>query len=240
LEGLYQGTANEIKSQLESTANRFEIFRHPQMQRVLGVTENSIDVRRVIDDKEILLVNLQPSDIFGINQGRVLGALLLNEIWEITRRRQGKSDYFLIIDECGEYLTPDIPLILSQAAKYGLHLMLFHQYDEQIAPDMRASLQNARIKFFFGKTPRFYEFTMPGLEYPILAETLTIEGAEVDEETLQAYVSKQMEGYLTVGEIDKRLAEDRRRIATEGNEAPRTEAGEPAQVEEFSEEIFFE
>lgn len=41
-----------------------------------------------------------------------------------------------IVHECGEYLTPNIPLMLSEAAKYGLYLMLFYQYDEQLPKSM--------------------------------------------------------------------------------------------------------
>jgi len=215
----YEGSKGAVKTYLESTGNRIEIFRHPQMQRVMGLSENSLNVRQIIDERGVLLVNLQPSDIFGIDQCRVLGTLLINEIWEITRRRQRSVPHFLLIDECGEYLTPDIPLMLSQAAKYGLHLMLFHQYDEQLPKSMRGAFQNARIKCFF-TTPRKFQFSSPYAtayqvledgskvelpDYPMYVKTPYVEGPTIDQRSFDEYYTTSCASFMTVNEIDRRL-----------------------------------
>ena len=215
----YEGSKGAVKTYLESTGNRIEIFRHPQMQRVMGLSENSINVKQVIDEGGILLVNLQPSDIFGIDQCRILGTLLINEIWEITRRRQRPAPHFLIVDECGDYLTPDIPLMLSQAAKYGLHLMLFHQYDGQLPVSMRGAFQNARIKCFFTK-PRTFQFCSPYMtayqtfedgsqvelpDYPVYVETPYVGRPDIDRASCEAYYEKSIESFMTVDEVDRRL-----------------------------------
>jgi len=220
-----------VKTYLESTGNRIEIFRHPQMQRVMGLSANSINLKQIIDERGVLLVNLQPSDIFGIDQCRVLGTLLINEIWEITRRRQRPAPHFLIIDECGEYLTPDIPLMLSQAAKYGLHLMLFHQYDGQLPMSMRGAFQNARIKCFF-TNPRKFQFCYPGMtayqtfedgskvelqDYPLYATTPYVERTKIDRTSYQSYYDTSLESFMTLSEIDRRLDALK--------EAPNDEAG---------------
>lgn len=215
----YESSKGAIKTYLESTGNRIEIFRHPQMQRVMGLSENSINVKQIIDEGAVLLVNLQPSDIFGIDQCRVLGTLLINEIWEITRRRQQPESHFLIVDECGEYLTPDIPLMLSQAAKYGLHLMLFHQYDEQLPKSMRGAFQNARIKCFFTGQRKF-QFSSPGLmvrietengfryedlDFPVYVKTPYVKPPEIDDIAFRKYCSASQSSFMTVSEIDRRL-----------------------------------
>jgi hypothetical protein len=215
----YESSKGAIKTYLESTGNRIEIFRHPQMQRVMGLSENSINMKQIIDEGAVLLVNLQPSDIFGIDQCRVLGTLLINEIWEITRRRQQPESHFLIVDECGEYLTPDIPLMLSQAAKYGLHLMLFHQYDEQLPRSMRGAFQNARIKCFF-TNQRTFQFSVPGLmvrretengfqyeelDFPVYVKTPYVKRPEIDDLSFRKYCTASQSSFMTVSEIDRRL-----------------------------------
>lgn len=234
LQGLYEGTPGAVKGYLESTANRFELLRHPQIQRVLGLAQNSIDTQSILDERKILLVNLQPSDIFGVGQAKVLGALLINEIWEITRRRElphGKRDYFLIVDECTEFLTPDIPLMLSQAAKYGLRLMLFHQYDEQIPPDMRAAFQNARIKMFLDQ-PRKFEWKN------VLVKTPFTESPKVSTQVIRDYVRRQTERFLTVNEINRLLAAGRQRI--EGTREAEQTSDVTTKASEPDDEIFFE
>jgi hypothetical protein len=62
-----------------------------------------------------------------------------------------------VIDEFQLFLTPDIPEMLDQAAKYGLHLLLFHQHLSQLkAVDLNAygAMSNARIKLVFGGLSR--------------------------------------------------------------------------------------
>jgi len=80
------------------------------------------------ENGKILLVNLQPSDVLSEDNARLLGTLLLSEIWDVCMRRRrdqwgrAPSDWFLVIDEFQKFLTPDVPLMLDQAGKYGLHL----------------------------------------------------------------------------------------------------------------------
>lgn len=67
------------------------------------------------------------------------------------------SPFFLIIDEFQLFLTPDIPDMLDQGAKYGIHLFLFHQHLSQLRQlDEQAfgAMSNARIKLVFGGLSR--------------------------------------------------------------------------------------
>ncbi len=118
----------------------------------------------VIENGKILLVNLQPKkNWLSLEKRAGYRHASLNEIWEITRQREqgagGKapSPFFLMIDEFQLFLTPDIPEMLDQAAKYGLHLLLFHQHLSQLKTiDLKAygAMSNARIKVVFGGLSR--------------------------------------------------------------------------------------
>jgi hypothetical protein len=131
----------------------------------MGLAHNNIDLNDVIESGKILLVNLQPKqNRLSRDNAKVIGTLLLSELWEIAQEREqrpsGKppSPFFVIIDEFQLFLTPDIPEMLDQAAKYGIHLFLFHQHLSQLkALDEQAYgavMTNARIKTVFGGLSR--------------------------------------------------------------------------------------
>lgn len=150
----------DFTGQIESSKNRLFRFLAPrQVRRIMGLDINNLDVKGIIEQGKILLVNLQRSDNLTGENARLIGTLLLNEFWEVASRRKqtaaGKkpSDFFLIIDEFQMFLTPDIPEMLDQAAKYGLHLMLFHQRLTQLKElDEQAygAVNNARVKLVYG------------------------------------------------------------------------------------------
>ena len=150
----------DFSEQIESAKNRLFRFLAPrQVRRIMGLDFNNLDLRSIIEEGKILLVNLQRSDILTLENSRLIGTLLLNEFWEVASRRKqtasGRkpSDFFLIIDEFQMFLTPDIPEMLDQAAKYGLHLMLFHQRLSQLKQlDEQAfgAVNNARVKLVYG------------------------------------------------------------------------------------------
>jgi hypothetical protein len=152
---------------IESAENRLLVrFLEPlQVRRVMGLTMNNIDLEDIIENGKILLVNLQPKrNLLSWENARLIGTLLLSEFWEIARERgqgtggRAPSDFFLILDEFPLLLTPDIPEMLNQAAKYGIHLMLFHQHLAQLKKrdeeTFSSVMTNARIKAVFGGLTR--------------------------------------------------------------------------------------
>ena len=163
---------------IESTENRllFRFLEPLQIRRVMGLNTNNIDLEDVIENGKILLVNLQPKrNRLSRENARLIGTLLLSEFWEIARERQqgpggrAPSPFFLIIDEFQLFLTPDIPEMLDQAAKYGIHLFLFHQHLSQLQElDKQAygAMTNARIKMVFGGLAREDARTMAEEIYP--------------------------------------------------------------------------
>lgn len=152
-------TQHGFAAQLESTSNRlFKFITHPTIRRITGLLTNNIDLEAITNNKQILLVNLQPSDLLSDDAARLIGTLLLNELWEILRRRKTgygtkPPPFYLIIDEFQNYATPDVPNMLDEGAKYGLHFMLFHQRLSQLSPDLHGSVKNAHTRFIFGGLP---------------------------------------------------------------------------------------
>jgi hypothetical protein len=160
------GKLQDFWNQIESTKNRllFRFVEPQQIKRTMGLGFNNIDLEEVVARGKILLVNLQPRQHqLSRENARVIGTLLLSELWEIASQRQqtgaGKppSPFFLMIDEFQLFLTPDVPEMLDQAAKYGLHLLLFHQHLSQLKRidlDAYGAMANARVKLVFGGLQR--------------------------------------------------------------------------------------
>src|SRR5439155_21263313 len=71
--------------QLESTKNRllFRFLESKQVRRTMGLNFNNIDIQDVIESGKILLVNLQPKNNLSENNARLIGTLLLSELWEV-------------------------------------------------------------------------------------------------------------------------------------------------------------
>jgi len=144
--------SNEVKfkQDIESTRNKLQKFIHPQMRRIMGLPDNNINFNNLIEKKRILLCNFQAAEdeLIGLENNRVLGTLLISELWEAFRKRTKPQEFYLIIDECHQFIGPDIQQILNEAAKRGLHLMLFHQHEGQIK-DIAGAMKNAQTKIIF-------------------------------------------------------------------------------------------
>ncbi|NMB80812.1 MAG: TraM recognition domain-containing protein [Ignavibacteria bacterium] len=152
----------DFLEQIESTRNRlFRFMDSRQVRRIVGLNRNNINLEDIIENEKILLVNLQPKRGILSNEGaKLLGTLLLSELWDVAKHRKRDeygdkpNDFFVLIDEFQLFLTPDIPEMLDQAAKYGIHLILCHQHLSQLEEmDKRiygAVMGNAKTKIVFG------------------------------------------------------------------------------------------
>ena len=176
----YEGqrrTPQHFDGQVESSRNKlFRFLCHDQVQRIMGLPDNNLDLEDIIENGKILLVNLAPSVVLTQESSRLIGTLLLDGIWNVAKRREktaaGKhpSAFPLIIDEFQNFLTPDIPLILDQGAKRGLHLFLFHHRlgqlrlkDENIYD---AVMTHATTKVVFGSLNHDDATTMVDALFP--------------------------------------------------------------------------
>jgi len=148
--------------QLDSTKSKFFRFLgSPQIRRIMGLPFNNIDLTDIIENRKILLVNLQPKPgVLTEQNAELIGALLLNEIWEVAKYRKENpegeppSAFHVILDEFQRYLIPNIPRMLVNGPKYGLHLYLFHQFLSQLRDEdpkiYNAVMATARTKMIFG------------------------------------------------------------------------------------------
>lgn len=151
-------TPKEWGDKVLSTKNRFARFvGHTGLQTFLGLKEGNIDIRALIEQNAIILVNLRRSGFLDFEPARVFASLLINEFREAAMRRAGtRKHFFLALDEFQEYITFDLPAMLDETRKGGLHLIMAHQRLGHLEQDHElrdAIFANAQVKAVFGGLP---------------------------------------------------------------------------------------
>lgn len=106
------------------------------MRPIIGQQKSAFNVRDVMDGKKILLLKLSKGKIGDLNAyliGMVLvGKILMAALARADMEAKDRQDFYLYIDEFQNFLTDSISAILSEARKYGLDLIIAHQFIGQL------------------------------------------------------------------------------------------------------------
>jgi type IV secretory pathway TraG/TraD family ATPase VirD4 len=126
---------------VSSVTNKLMPFLTSRQLRAIttGPAKYSLDLRRVMDEQKIFIVNLSRGRL-GQDNSMLLGSLLLTAIEQAAMTRAempeaDRRDHFLYLDEFQSLTTPSTAIMLSESRKYRLCLTLSHQLTRQLAPD---------------------------------------------------------------------------------------------------------
>ena len=114
------------------------------LRNIVGQRENTFKLRKVMDEGKILIVNLAKGKI-GEDNCALLGAMIVTRIQLAAMSRASlpeseRKHFYLYVDEVHNFLTESFADILSEARKYGLCLILAHQYIEQLEKEIRTAV----------------------------------------------------------------------------------------------------
>lgn len=106
------------------------------MRPIIGQQKSAFNVREVMDGQKILLLKLSKGKIGDLN-AYLIGMVLVGKILMAALARgdmdaASRKDFYLYIDEFQNFLTDSISAILSEARKYGLNLIIAHQFIGQL------------------------------------------------------------------------------------------------------------
>ncbi len=109
------------------------------MRPIIGQQKSSFNVRDIMDRQKILLVDLSKGKIGDMN-AHLLGLIIIGKILMASLSRADlpdteRRDFYLYIDEFQNFITDSINTILSEARKYGLNLIMAHQYLGQLGKE---------------------------------------------------------------------------------------------------------
>jgi Type IV secretory system Conjugative DNA transfer len=106
------------------------------MRNIIGQTKSAFNLRQVMDEEKVLMVNLSKGRIGDLN-AQLLGLIMVSKINMAAMSRADmpedqRKDFFLYVDEFQNFATDTFGEILSEARKYRLALIMAHQFIAQI------------------------------------------------------------------------------------------------------------
>ncbi len=134
--------AAEAVSPIQNKVGQF--LSSSLIRNIVGQVKSSIDMRRMMDEGKIIIMNLSKGRI-GEDNSKLLGAMLITKIQLAAMSRVNveefeRKDFYLYVDEFQNFATDSFANILSEARKYHLNLVLAHQYVEQVEEKVRNAI----------------------------------------------------------------------------------------------------
>lgn len=125
--------------------SKFGAFLSNEMMRnVIGQTKSGFNLRDIMDNKKILLVNLSKGKTGELNS-QLLGMIFVMKFQAAAMGRanvpeEQREDFSLYVDEFQNFATDSFESILSEARKYRLNLILANQFMTQLTDKIREAI----------------------------------------------------------------------------------------------------
>ena len=125
--------------------SKFGAFLSNEMMRnILGQTKSGFNLRDIMDNKKILLVNLSKGKTGELNS-QLLGMIFVMKFQAAAMGRADipedqRVDFSLYVDEFQNFATESFEGILSEARKYRLSLVLANQFMTQLTDKIREAI----------------------------------------------------------------------------------------------------
>ena len=169
---------------------------NPLVRNIIGQPKSSFNIRQIMDERKILIVNLSRG-IVGEDNAALLGALLVTKIQLGAMSRADihgseRTPFYLYVDEFQNFATDSFATILSEARKYGLNLTVANQYVAQMMQPVRDAVfgnvgsiiafrmsadDGGVLKRYF--EPKFEEHDLIHMHNRHFVVSMTIEGEKV-------------------------------------------------------------
>ncbi len=125
--------------------SKFDTFLSNDIMRPIIMQEHSsFNVRDVMDQKKILLLNLSKGKLGELNSNLLglimVGKILMASLSRVEIPEAERKDFYLYIDEFQNVTTKSIATILSEARKYRLDLIVTHQFIGQLEEEIKKSI----------------------------------------------------------------------------------------------------
>ncbi len=169
---------------------------NPLIRNIIGQPKSSFDIREMMDNRKILIINLSKG-LVGETNMRLLGSMLTTRIFlgamsraEFTQEKlHSLPNFYLYVDEFQNFANETFAEILSEARKYNLNLIIAHQYIEQMEEEVRDAV--------FGNVGTTVTFRVGPFDAEVLETVFTPEFLAEDIVNLglrQIYLSLMIDG----------------------------------------------
>jgi hypothetical protein len=137
--------SNESGEVVSWVVSKFGPFiSNDSMRNILGQTKSGFNLRDIMDNKKILLVNLSKGRMGELNS-KLLGIIFVMKFQAAAMGRADmaedqRQDFSLYVDEFQNFATESFESILSEARKYRLNLILGNQFMTQLTDKIREAI----------------------------------------------------------------------------------------------------
>ncbi len=134
--------SNEFGDVVSWFVSKFGAFLSNEMMRnIIGQTKSAFDLRYIMDNKKILLVNLSKGRTGELNS-KLLGMMFVMKFQAAAMSRSDipeheRVDFSLYVDEFQNFSTDSFATILSEARKFRLNLIVANQFTTQLTEEIR-------------------------------------------------------------------------------------------------------
>lgn len=117
---------------------------NPLIRNIVGQPKSSFDLRKLMDEKKIIIMNLSKGRV-GEGNASLLGSMIVTKVYLAAMSRADASaktlsmlpNFYFYVDEFQSFANQSFADILSEARKYKLNLIIAHQYIEQMEEEVR-------------------------------------------------------------------------------------------------------
>jgi hypothetical protein len=166
---------------------------NPIVRNIIGQPKSSFNIRQIMDERKILIVNLSRG-LIGEDNAALLGSLMVTKIQLASMSRADipadqRVPFYLYVDEFQNFATDSFATILSEARKYALNLTVANQYIAQMPIEVKDAVfgnVGSMISFRMGADdargmlkyfePKFEEYDLVHMHNRHIVINMTIQG----------------------------------------------------------------
>ena len=129
-----------VKDAVPGIQNKLGQFTsNPLIRNIIGQPHSSFNLREMMDDRKIFIVNLSKGQL-GEGNANLLGGMIITKIYLAAMSRADLTEgelkklpnFYMYVDEFQSFANESFADILSEARKYKLALVVAHQYIKQM------------------------------------------------------------------------------------------------------------
>lgn len=163
---------------------------NPMIRNIIGQPKSTFNLRKIMDEGKILIVNLSRG-LMGEDNAGILGAMMVTKIQLAAMGRadmpeEQRRPFYLYVDEFQNFATDSFAVILSEARKYGLNLTVANQYISQMSEAVRDAV--------FGNVGTIVSFRISPDDAPFLQKYFEpqFEAADIIQQHSRFFITTMM------------------------------------------------
>ncbi len=121
-----------------------QFLSNPLLRNIFGQKENKIDIEYIMNNNKILLISLSKGKL-GVENSSFFGSMFITKIYQGGMARASipeseRIEFYLYADEFQNLITTTFENLFSEARKYGVNMIVAHQYLSQLLPEVLATV----------------------------------------------------------------------------------------------------